>query len=210
MELGSFGCAAPRSFEIFLIKASIKIGILLLCLFAVKLPAYVTSVILEYSIDDKVHFTLNGNNIIGPDEFGPFNYEVLSSSDGSFPIEDLNENGDNLFAVEDSSLDQYNMSVSYRLTIHVSNGDPIVVWSVPEQSKLLHLGKAEKNPLNWQSEDFDDSHWVPSSLATMIQGPASNYVCLRDEHFSGIFGTDPYVPRLSHIFNMNSRREITI
>ena len=186
-----------------MIKINVRICLLAFLLVAARAKAYVTSAILEYSVDDKAGFTLNGSTILEKSDFCPFNYEVLSTADGTLPMEFFNGNGDNLFSVEDFDVEGYNMSISYRFTIHTSDGDPIVIWSVPDQAKMLHLHKEQKSPVGWKNIGFDDSAWGPPIVVSMVEDNYDTFPRLRDEHFAGLFGTNPFVPRLAHVFNMN-------
>jgi len=177
---------------------------LLLALFAVlavPAAAYVTSAVLEYSVDDQAAFFLNGSPILKRSNFAPFDFEVLSTSDGTLPMELFNPYGDNLLAVENFDTEGDHMSISYRFTVHTSDSDPIVIWSDPEQAKMLHLSKAEKDPEGWTQNSFDDSAWAPAKLATELKNPFFVFPSLLDPALGGLFD-DPYVPRLAHNFNM--------
>lgn len=180
-----------------------KIFLSLALLGALNARAYVTSAILEYTCDDQAAFYLNGSPILERSQFAPFNYEVLSTSDGTLPMELFNITGDNILAVENYDVEGYNMSISYRFTVHTSDGDPIVIWSMPDQAKMLHLPKTSKDPSGWTSSSFDDSSWKPATVATALKGPFDAFCGLKDPAFSGFLGTEAFVPRLSHIFNMN-------
>jgi hypothetical protein len=184
-------------------KTKIKIGLILAALACARAQAYVTSAILEFSVDDKAGFSLNGSPILEKSDFAPFNYDVLSTSDGTLPMELFNAVGDNLLAVEDFDVEGYNMSISYRFTIHQSEGDPIVIWGVPNTTKMLHLHKTQPSPEGWKSNNFDDSSWGYAIGASGLQGTSDAFPGLYDAAFGGLFGTGAYVPRLSHVFNMN-------
>lgn len=169
---------------------------------AVPLRAYVTSAVLEYSVDDKVSFYLNGSTILALSDFAPFNYEVLSTADGTLPMDLFKPNQDNLLAVEDHDVEGGNMSVSYRFTIHFSDGDPLVIWSDPTQSKFIHLHKDQPDPPGWILPGFDDRAWAPAARVTELKFPFFAFPLLPDPAFSGFLGGGG-VPRLSHTFNMN-------
>lgn len=179
-------------------RAAIFMGLIAL---AVPAKAYVTSAILEYSCDDQAAFFLNGNPIIKRTNFAPFDYSVLSTSDGTLPMEYFNNFGDNLLAVENFDTEGGNMSISYRFTVHTNDGDPIVIWGDPEQAKMLYLSKAQRNPEGWNQIGFDDSKWVPARLATATKFEYYGFPTLFDASLGGLFD-DPAVPRLAHNFNM--------
>ena len=61
---------------------------------------------------------------------------------------------DNLLAVEDYDTEGDHISISYRFTVHISDGDPIVIWSDPSQAKFLHLAKEQPDPEGWTREQF--------------------------------------------------------
>jgi hypothetical protein len=170
---------------------------------AAQAPAYVTSAVLEYSVDDQAAFFLNGSPILKRSDFAPFDYAVLSTSDGTLPMEYFNSFGDNTLAVEDFDTEGGNISISYRFTVHTSDGDPIVIWSDPEQAKMLHLSANERDPEGWIQPNFDDSKWAPAKLATETRFEYFGFPTLFDASLGGIFN-DPYVPRLSHTFNMHT------
>ena len=178
---------------------------LLLALLAglsIRAQAYVTSALLEYTVDDQASFFLNGSPILERSNFCPFNFDALSTADGTLPMELFDSYGENELAVEDFDLEGYHMSISYRLTVHTSDGDPIVIWSDPGQAKTLHLSKEQKDPAGWTALHFDDSAWQPAVLATEIKGPFDAFAQLHDPAFGGLLGLDAYAPRLSHNFNM--------
>src|SRR5688572_25207310 len=109
--------------------------------------AYITSAMLEYCADDEVAIYLNGSELMRRSEFGPFDYQVITTADGSLPLELFRENQENVLGVENFDTEAGAINVSYRLTVYHSDGDPVVIWSVPEQSRFLHLSKEEKSPL---------------------------------------------------------------
>src|SRR5271170_2766693 len=111
-----------------------KILILLVVLGAsFRARAYVTSATLEYNVDHFARIYLNGRVI--SDNTGQHypDYAVLSTSDGTLPLDAFVPNGDNLLAIEDIDTDSAtsHLNVSYRLTVHHSNGDPVVIWGLP-------------------------------------------------------------------------------
>jgi len=173
-----------------------------LCLGASPLRAYVTSAIMEYSADDKAGFFLNGSPILKKSDFCPLDFDVLSTSDGTLPMELFDPYHDNLLAVEDYDIEGDHMNISYRFTIHLSDGDPIVIWSDPAQSKFIHLGKDEPDPDGWSLPNYDDSKWQRAVAATEIKFNYFAFASLPDSAFGGLFGLGAYVPRLSHQFNM--------
>ena len=63
-------------------------GALALGLFLAAAPAqaYITSAILEYCADDELAFYLNGSVLKARTEFGPFDYDVLSTA-GRQPLD---------------------------------------------------------------------------------------------------------------------------
>src|SRR5579864_536189 len=107
---------------------ALKLSALVLAALVGSARAYVTSAILEYSCDDQGGFFLNGSPILQRSDYAPFDFKVLSTSDGTLPMELFNAYGDNVFGVEDYDTEGYRMSMSYRFTVHQSDGDPIVIW----------------------------------------------------------------------------------
>ena len=183
-------------------RASFKLALLTALLaLGSRAQAYVTSAILEYTCDDQAAFYLNGSPILGRSDFAPFNVEVLSTSDGTLPMELFNPYGDNLFAVENYDVEGYNMSISYRLTVHQSDGDPIVIWSDPSQAKMLHLTKAQADPAGWNQAKFDDGAWAPAATGTILFSQFDAFFKIPDPAFSGVL-SGGYVPRLAHNFNL--------
>jgi hypothetical protein len=158
--------------------------------------AYVTSAILEFSADDEVAFFLNGSPLGGRSEFGPFDFQVLSTADGTLPLELFRANEENTLGVENFDTEAGNMLVAYRLTVYHSDGDPVVIWSVPEQSKFLHLAKEEKSPLGWTEPNFDDSKWT-QAIGVNKTGNWIDFPRLEDAAFANLLGVG-YVPQLVH------------
>jgi hypothetical protein len=170
---------------------------LVLCLAPLRLPAYVISATLEYSVDEIASFYLNGHAVAlnTPDHYP--DYAVLSTTDGTLPLKYFNPNGDNLLAVSDFvRRGGGDIAISYRLTVHHSNGDPVVVWSVPQGTKLLHLSAGQPQPAGWTMPGFDDSTW-PQAVK-MVYGTAwYTYPEIPDPAFGGAFGFQGVVPHLS-------------
>ena len=160
--------------------------------------AYITSATFEYSVDEHARMYLNGKLVSSELGYHYPDYAVLSTSDGSLPLEDFVLNGENVLAVEDIVTNGGNaphVSISYRLTVHHSSGDPVVLWSLPESSKILHLSKADPEPEGWMNPAFNDSAW---SQAVKIVYGTQWYTSpeIPDRAFGGIF--QGVVPRLSH------------
>ncbi|MES2200809.1 MAG: hypothetical protein V4498_01005 [candidate division FCPU426 bacterium] len=163
--------------------------------------AYVTSAILEYNCDDKGGFYLNGSPILEKSGFSPFDYGVLSTSDNTLPMELFNNFGENTLAIVNYDTRGGAMFISYRFTVHQSDGDPIVIWSIPEQAKMIHLNKAQSPPVGWARPDFDDSAWKPAVQVTQVTNVWTAIPRLYDPSFGGFMGMDPFVPVASHQFN---------
>ncbi|HTB23373.1 MAG TPA: hypothetical protein VK914_11790 [bacterium] len=186
----------------------------LLLLLASPLRAYVTSAVFEYTVDDKASVAINGSpicfenskNEIVPNKYvsdwEPFSFEALSTSDGSLDMSLFDPYHDNLLAVEDHDTEGDHISIAYRLTVNISDGDPIVVWSDPSQAKLLHLSKAEPDPDGWMRRDFDDSSWIPAVRGTELIFPFVVFPQLPDPRQPG-----GVVPRLSHNFNLKTNTQ---
>lgn len=187
-------------------KALRLLALLALCA-AAPLRAYVTSAILEYSVDDKVGFFLNGSPILAKSDYAAFDFDVLSTSDGTLPMSLFDPYKENELGVEDFDTAGDHISVSYRFTVHISDGDPIVIWSTPDQAKMLHLSKSQPDPEGWTRPDFDDSSWSPAIRGTEISFPFFVFPSLPDPAFGSILGLDAYVPRLSHNFNLKTDTE---
>jgi hypothetical protein len=175
----------------------------LLVLAAAPLRAAVDSALLEYSVNDKAAFYLNGKPILDRSDFDPFDFEALATADGTLPAELLESPGDNVLAVEDYEIDSESLDLSYRLTIRRDEGDPIVAWSDPDHVKMLHLAEGQDDPEGWMLPDFDDAAWVPAVRGTDLETPGSILPSLEEPVFAGIFGLEAYVPRLSHTFNFS-------
>jgi hypothetical protein len=177
--------------------------ILLALLGALHRPglAYVTSATFEYSVDDHARMYLNGKLVSNELGFHFPDYAVLSTSDGSLPLEDFVLNGENVLAVEDLDTTGGDIAISYRLTVHHSNGDPVVLWSVPEGSKILHLSKDDPEPAGWMDPSFNDSAWG-QALKIVYGDQWFTYPEIQDRAFGGIF--QGVVPHLSHIGNGHS------
>ncbi len=158
--------------------------------------AYITSAMLEYCADDEVAIYLNGSELMRRSEFGPFDYQVITTADGSLPLELFRENQENVLGVENFDTEAGAINVSYRLTVYHSDGDPVVIWSVPEQSKFLHLSKEEKSPLGWTEVNFDDSKWGQAVGVNPI-GDWVQSARLEDPAFGNFLGPGP-VPYLAH------------
>jgi hypothetical protein len=168
-----------------------------------KSRAYVTSAFLEFNADDEVAFYLNGSPLAARCEFGPFDYQCISTADGSLPLELFKANEENTLGVENFDTEAGAMFVAYRLTVYHSDGDPVVIWSVPEQSKFLHLAKEEKDPLGWTEPNFDDSKWTQAiginHTSQWVDSPR-----LVDAAFANLLGVG-YVPQLVHRYDAMCR-----
>src|SRR5580700_7645171 len=180
-------------------KPSVKILAALLVLLAGQAGAYVTSAILEFNVDHYARVYLNGHLIVADTGQHYPDYAVLSTSDGSLPLDAFVPNGDNVLAIEDIDTDSAtsHLNVSYRLTVHHSSGDPVVIWCLPEQTKLLHLSPDQKEPDGWFKPKFDDSSWQQG--VKMVYG--NNWYTdpeLPDPAF-GVFGFQGVIPHISHI-----------
>jgi len=181
---------------------------------AAPLRAYVTSAVFEYTVDDKASVAINGSpicfenskNEIVPNKYvsdwEPFSFEALSTSDGSLDMSLFDPYHDNLLAVEDHDTEGDKISISYRFTVHISDGDPIVIWSDPNQAKLLHLSKSDPDPDGWMRPDFDDSSWVQAVRGTELIFPFVVFPQLPDSREPG-----GVVPRLSHNFNLKTNTQ---
>lgn len=169
---------------------------LALLLGPVPARAYITSAVLEYSADDEVAFHLNGSVLLERSEFGPFSYDVLSTADGTLPLELFRENEENVLAIENFDTAGGSMQVSYRLTVYHSDGDPVVIWSNPEGVKFLHLSKEEKAPAGWTQNNFDDSKWG-EALGVHLFWAWMSMPVLEDPAFDGLFSIGK-VPFLVH------------
>lgn len=171
---------------------------------AAQSHAYVTSAILEYMADDRAGIFLNGSTLLERSQFCPFDYNVLSTSDGTMPMELFNNFGDNVLGIVNYDTKGGSMLISYRFTVHQSEGDPIVIWSVPEQGKMFHLKKEQRPPVGWETAGFNDSAWTPAVQVTTLVGAWVVFPRLIDPTFAGFAGIDPYVPALSHVFNASA------
>ncbi|MES2202462.1 MAG: hypothetical protein V4498_09435 [candidate division FCPU426 bacterium] len=175
----------------------LAMALLASCLLAPrKAFSYITSAILEFSADDTVALFLNGSTLLERSGFGPFDYDVLSTADGTLPLELFKENDENILGVENFDTRAGNMCVSFRLTVYHSDGDPVVIWSVPEDAKMLHLPKEQKGPIGWTERTFDDSKWIVPYGVHLV-GDWIDFPLLEDPAFATTFGTG-YVPFLSH------------
>ncbi len=177
----------------------------LLSIPSARLFSYITSAVLEYTADDVVGFYLNGKEVLSPKncEMVFFRYACLSSSDGTLPLSLFNSNAENLLAIENDDLHSGDMFVSFRLTLNRSDGDPVVVWSEPEKTRMFHRGSGDKNPEGWDLPTFDDKAW-PNAKEVTVQhawAPAGALpdllTFLEDAHFKGSRGRPGHVPVLS-------------
>ena len=110
----------------------IKTFVLAMACLASTAQAYVTSATLEYSVDDHARIYLNGKVVAEEAGYHYPDYAVLSTSDGSLPLQYFTLNGENVLAIENMDSTGGAISSSYRLTVRHSSGDPVVVWSEPE------------------------------------------------------------------------------
>lgn len=165
---------------------------------------YVTSAVLEYSVDDQVGFFLNGKTVLSRSDTCPFDFAVLSTSDGTLPLSAFNMNGDNVLGVENFDTEGGHMGVAYRLTVHHSNGDPVVVWSDPGAMKFLHLRPDQKDPEGWQAPGFDDSAWTAATEGNISKDSQwVRWYCLADPNF-GFLGSQGCVPFATHVASARS------
>ncbi len=176
-------------------------AILLLC--PALAGAYVISATLEYSVDDSVNFHLNGRPLLLKSEPHPFDYAVLSTSDGSLPLGWFNMNGENVLAAENLDMEGGVMLMSYRLSVQHSGGDAVVVWSEAENTRFLHLEPGQAAPPRWTLPDFDDKAWGPA-VETRAEGEFVGRASLFDPAFDGLLGQKGRVPMLSHQFSAGS------
>jgi hypothetical protein len=164
--------------------------------------AYITSAVLEYCAGDSVGFYLNGSRILERSEFGASHYRILSTADGSLPLELFKDNEENVLGVKIFKTEEGGqMNVSYRLTVYQSAGEPFVLWSDTTQTKSFHLAKDEKDPDGWTELKFDDSKWAPVGwveweskdphlIRTIDFHPVAGWgsATLEDRHFGDVFG----------------------
>jgi hypothetical protein len=165
--------------------------------------AFVTSATLEYSAPHPAKFYLNGVEIKNYEsQFAHFNdYDLISSSDGSLPLELFRYKTENVLAIYQKGFGGWheftNMGVSYRLTVYQSAGAPIVVWSEPGNTKYLHFNPGQDLPVGWEKPGFDDSKWQESISARMITD-YWGWAELADPNFTGFLGNEGHVPFLSN------------
>ncbi len=168
-----------------------------------RLGAFVTSATLELSYPHPTKIYLNGTEIKNYDSqfTHVFEYILLCSADGSLPLELFKYKKDNMLAFHQKGKGGWheftNMGISYRLTAYQSAGDPIVVWSEPENTRMLHLPTGQGVPEGWNKVGFDDSKWQEGVNARMITD-YWGWPELVDPAFKGFLGNEGYVPFLSH------------
>jgi hypothetical protein len=171
---------------------------LALSLVPLRLHAYVISATLEYSVDEIACFYLNGYPVALNTEDHYPDYAVLSTTDGTLPLKYFIPNGDNVLAVSDLvHRGGGDIAISYRLTVNHSNGDPVVIWSTPQDSKLLHLRAGQPEPTGWYLPGFDDSQW-PQAIKMAYGTAWFTYPEIPDTAFGGSFGFQRVVPHLSY------------
>ncbi len=170
---------------------------LALSLSATRGHTFVTSAILEFSSDDQLGFYLNGNTLLQVSVFEPFSFQALSTADGTLPLEMFDTDGDNLLACRNTNGGGESMGAAYRLTVHHSDGDPVVIWSVPEQAKMLHVIRPAREPEGWNQINFNDSAWRPATLG-FSAGIWAIWPQLSDASFGNFLGLNGYVPFMSH------------
>lgn len=159
---------------------------------------------LEYCADDYVSFYLNGTCILQRSEIGYADYQILSTADGTLPLENFKENEENIFCADNLNV-QSSMALSYRFTVYHSDGDPVVIWSDPENSKLLHLKQGESSPAGWTDAGFDDSTWS-QAFAYKEPGTWVNLFHLSEHAFDSFLGSG-FVPYLSHLKKGDAGRD---
>ena len=170
----------------------------LLLFFVLSVPgrAYVTSAVFETNMDTPAKFYLNGNQL-GEVRFDKrYGVRVLSTSDDTLPLWMFKNNETNVFAIDNQDIGDYRsgqLGICYRLTIYHSDGDPVVLWSTPEQAKLLHLSEKDPLPQGWQNANFDDSKWVTPNAVFGYRRTWGAWVELKDNAFD-----QGFVPHLSH------------
>src|SRR6185503_15065951 len=166
-------------------------------LLASQARAYIISATLEYSVDDAAGFYLNGYTLLLKSDPHPFDYAVLSTTDGSLPLKYFNQNGANVLAAENLDMEGGAILLSYRLTVKHSSGDAVVVWSTAENTRFLHLEPGQAAPARWMQPDFDDQAWG-SAVETRAENEFVARPRLPDPAFEGGLGQAGYVPFLSH------------
>lgn len=162
-------------------------------------PAYVTSAVLEFLVDDTVAFFLNGSMVLERSRAEAFSYQVLSTADGNLPLELFREQGENVLAAANYNPVGGHMGLAFRLTVHQSDGDPVRVWSDPSQTRLLHLKEGDPEPAGWQQLDFDDGAW-PQGLGVRLVDTYTRHPTLEEPSLAGFFGGG-FVPFLTHQSN---------
>lgn len=179
-----------------------KLALIIVAMLTAQARAYITSATFEYSVDDRAKLYLNGRLVV--EDTGPHypDYAVLSSSDGTLPLEAFALNGDNVLAVENLDPSGGSMSISYRLTVHHSSGDPVVIWGLPEETRMLHLSKDGQAPEGWFLPRFDDSKWQMGQK-TVYGTTWYTYPEILDPAF-GSLGFQGVLPHISHSGNGHS------
>ena len=164
-----------------------------LLLAAAPLRAYVTSATLELMADDKAGVYLNGKMLLD-DKHCEMLYNwfmCLSTSDNTLPLDLFKNNQDNLLGIINYDVYGGEAEISYRLTVHQSQGDPIVIWSQPGQTRFMNLHSNQPDPPAWYLPNFDDSKWA---FANAVVGIGGNFIRLPDDRLKASFGAQGFVP----------------
>lgn len=156
--------------------------------------AYIVSAVLEYSVDDRAAFYLNGHQILKDSGIKYTDYAVLSTSDGTLPAEYFLPNGENVLAVENYDTGGGVMGISFRLTVTHSSGDPVVIWGMPDETRFLHMTKGQAMPAGWTELKYDDSAWL---RAIEVPPSKSDWPKLPEKMLGGL-GAQGYVPWVAH------------
>jgi hypothetical protein len=165
--------------------------------------AYVTSATLEYSYPHPTHIYLNGIELKTADSIYPHfeDYTLMCSADGSLPLELLKYGTENVLAFIQTNSGvangPANMGISYRLTFRQSSGSTFVVWSEPENTKLVRLQAGEHIPENWFRLEFKDAAWK-NAFSSRLINDMGGWPELADLKFKGPLGQEGAVPFLSH------------
>ncbi len=137
--------------------------------------AYIVTADLEIYGDDHAQFYINGNlgGQTGWDFDQPTNY---STADGTLDLNwFLPGNPLNLLAADNPPNTSGPQNLSYRLTVHYSDGTTAVAWSDPTTAKFIYIQWPLTPPPGWMNPGFNDSGWSAPFDFTPNDGSGQYY-----------------------------------
>jgi hypothetical protein len=121
--------------------------------------ARVLSVDFEYVADDRLDFYLNGQKIEMAGSNDWTYYSVLSSIDGSLPMDAFKWGQKNLIALNNFDTLAGALDCSWRLSVRYSDRPPFVFIATSENTRMLRRTRNQSAPTGWEQVAFDDKVW---------------------------------------------------